>query len=426
MSKHAHSSHPKKKVEWDLKRILSTIFVTTISALLVFFFIASDAISSCGGGQSGRPLLARYEGGRIYLGDEELAGAITRLQEQNRDANSKELAKTALNQVAQARIFAAAARRFGLPVTDETRGAFLRSYLETAKISPEQFRSASRNYQREVIASLEGEYTRRALQMDIMAAGRATRLGMRIDSEVQAMKTAIDAVSLDLRTLLEGKNPSNDELRTWFESQKGIRGDEPWRRATSFETLTADTRTSLIESWKKANAAVLLMGAVKEMDDKMKLVEDAVKAGKSLDEAARSAGLPLVQSDFFAFGESPKSGDRAIPVNRDFFRQLAGVATGSTSPLIKISGGGESIPQAMLIFRVRERRTIPDYDPILVSDKAAFEKLPKPEQDRIRDLMRTQLKRIEEQTRYALFNDFFTSLWSAANFTIIEKTLDQL
>ena len=112
--------------------------------------------------------------------------------------------------------------------------------------------------------------------------------------------------------------------------------------------------------------------------------------------------------------------------NRDFFRQLAGVATGSTSPLIKISGGGESIPQAMLIFRVRERRTIPDYDPILVSDKAAFEKLPKPEQDRIRDLMRTQLKRIEEQTRYALFNDFFTSLWSAANFTIIEKTLDQL
>ena len=41
-------------------------------------------------------------------------------------------------------------------------------------------------------------------------------------------------------------------------------------------------------------------------------------------------------------------------------------------------------------------------------------------------LIRTQLKRIEEQGKYALFNDFFTYLWMAANFTINEENLKKL
>jgi hypothetical protein len=427
MSKYAPSSNKKKKVEWDLKRILSTVFVATISALLVVFFIAGDIGSSCGGGESkgGRPLLAKFSGGRIYLGDEELGNRISRMQEEYRGAEQKDLAKAALSQMVQERVFGAAARSYGLPLSEETRRAILYRYLDSVKVSPAQFASANRSYRKSVEDSINSDHQRRALQADIMASARSTRLWLRIDNEVQSMKTAIDVVALDLKTLLENKAPTNDELRTWFKGQKGIRGEESWRRATSFEALTPEARTSLIDSWKKANSTLILMGAIKEMGDQLKIVEDALKDGKSLEAAAASAALPLANSDFFAFGENPTAGGREIPVNREFFSQLAGVATGAVSPLVKITGN-DGMPQAMLIFRVRDRRTIPDYNPSLVSDKASWDTLPKAEQDRIRNLMRAQLERIEKQTKYALFNDFFSSLYAKANVVLNTAELDKL
>ncbi|HOG64045.1 MAG TPA: SurA N-terminal domain-containing protein [Spirochaetota bacterium] len=423
MAKHASSAHSKQKVEWDLKRILSAIFVAAISGLLIVFFIASDAISSCSGssGQNGRLLLAEYKGGRIYLGDRDLANTVDNMQEQYRSANSQELAREAVNRTGQARIFSSAARRLGTAVTEET----LKALLLATFSDPAQFNSADRSYQKEVLSQIETDFLRKALQTDIMASSRTTRLGLRIDSEIQAMKTAIDVVSLDLFTLIKNKTPSNEELKTWFESQKGTRGEEVWRKATAFEAVTGEARTALIESWKKANAAALMMGAVKEMDDKLKIVDNAVMAGQSLEAAAAAAGLPVLRTDFFAFGETPKAGETMVPVNRDFFRTLSGVATGSTSTVVKIAEK-DGIPQAMLLFRVRERRTIPDYDPALIADKTAFDKLPASEQEKIRELIRTQLKRIEEQGKYALFNDFFTYLWMAANFTINEENLKKL
>ena len=270
------------------------------------------------------------------------------MQEQYRSANSQELAREAVNRTGQARIFSSAARRLGTAVTEET----LKALLLATFSDPAQFNSADRSYQKEVLSQIETDFLRKALQTDIMASSRTTRLGLRIDSEIQAMKTAIDVVSLDLFTLIKNKTPSNEELKTWFESQKGTRGEEVWRKATAFEAVTGEARTALIESWKKANAAALMMGAVKEMDDKLKIVDNAVMAGQS-SRPSRSSGLFL--TDFCLRDTRRRDHGACQP---GFFR------TRRCGDREHLDGGQDRREgrdsTGHVSFRVRERRTIPD------------------------------------------------------------------
>jgi len=419
MSKNTTQHKSPRKTEWDLKRVLSTTFVIFICALLILFFMFSDLSTSCDG--SGRSqkgaVLAKVDGNRISIGDEALGRRIQQLQERDHDATHESVVRQALDSLVWEQVLLKAVRESGATLSDETRRAILYRYLQEAQVDPRQFAAYDRAYRQSVESSLNSDHLKNAFQADILSSARSTRLALQIDSEIEAIKNSIELVRVDIRALADSKLPKNDELKAWFEKTKSQGGGEAWKRAASFEKLNDANKKALLESWKKVNYAPLVMSVNQDSLTKLKAIEDSVKAGTAFAAAAQASGLPVVTTDYFAHGEMPKAGGTDLAIDsRDFHNQVLTLAAGAVSGVIQT-------PTSVLIFRLRDRKVVPDADLALASDKAAFEKLPQDRQETVRTALRGKLELLNRRLKYALVQDVFTDFYNRAGVTINEKNL---
>ncbi|MDR2734416.1 MAG: SurA N-terminal domain-containing protein [Spirochaetota bacterium] len=420
MPKHIQNHPSVKKDQWDLKRILSTIFIVFISGLLILLFITGDIASSCGGGGAAQGLLAKIDGRSVYY--QQLGDEMNALQAENRNAGQEIDHEAILDQALDRHIARAVllygVKKSGLELAEATQLENLQRYLQQAEIPVSRFGSASKSWRREMERKLNEEYLCETFQSDIFAAPNPTELSLRIENEVRSKRVTVDLVYIDLRNMANAALPREGELETWFMQEAKAAGSETWRRAKSFEALNSAMRQELLDSWKKANFAQSYYAAFQETGDKMKTLEEGMAAGKNFALAAREAGVPLVQTAPFSWGEEPQAAGVSYPVNADFFRQALTLQPGSTSGVIKIP---DDFPMVYAIFQVRARQNAPGINIDLVSNREDFQKLPQWQQDEMRQNLRSLADRQIQQVQYALFQEILNFYYKQARVTRLQR-----
>ena len=403
-----------KKDRWDMKRILSTVFVAFISGLLILLFVVGDTSAGCGGGSAAQGVIARIDGRNIY--QDHLRDEMNAIQNENRstgqEMDHEDMLDRALNQYISQHVLLWGAQKAGITLSETTRLEILHTYYQQAQVSPAQFAAAPRSYRREIERRLNDMYLRETFQTDIYTSPNVTTLALRISSEVESIKSTVDLAYIDVRRMAEETTPSNEELQTYFAQAPRTEGTERWRRAKSFEELDRNALDELLLSWKKDNIQISYFTAVQEADRKMKAMEDALSAGKDLNLAAQEAGLPLYTTAPFSWGETPVSAGREFPVVGDFYRQALTLPPGSTSGVLKMPA---DFPQAIALFRVRSRQTVPGLDMDLLANKAELERLPAAQQETLRQSLRAFMEQRMQSARFAAMQEVYAYLYERAN-----------
>jgi len=417
MSKSAQNRPSSKKDRWDFKRIASTVFIVFISALLILLFITGDLASSCSGGAA-HGVLARVNGNPVYY--QSLVEEMNALQAQNQsagqEADHEALLDQALDSYIVREVMLYGARKTGITLSEATRRTLLYRYLGQAQLPPAQFASASKSYRRDVERRINESYLCESLQADIYTSYNTTALGLRIENEVRARRAALDLVYVDVRQMAEGRSPSDEELRGFFEQASQSAGKEGWRKAASFEGLVPSAREELAASWKNETFTSAYLAIFQETESKMKKLEDGLAEGKSLALAAQEAGLPVYATAPFSWDEIPSSAGREFPALRagEFYRQALTLPQGANSGVLKLPA---EFPQAFVFFQVRASQAAPKLDMDLLSNRAELEKLPAARQEELRQSFRTLVERHTERGRFALFQEAISFLYADAKVT---------
>jgi hypothetical protein len=409
-----------KKDRWDMKRILSTIFVAFISGLLVLLFVVGDCSAGFEGGGAGHGALARIAGRPVHYHD--LRDEMNIIQNESRRTEQEISHDTMLDQALGMFLlhntFLWGARQGGITLSEMTRLEILHHWFQQSQTPPRQFAAAPRSHRREVEQRINEAYLSDTFRYDIASSPNSTSLSLRIENEVRALRSTLDLVYIDIQRMADEITPGNEELREYFTQAAGSRGTERWRRVRNFDELDREARGELLESWKRENAQFSYFSAFQDANNRMDTLEQALAEGRALPIAAREAGLPLYTTAPFSWGETPRVGGREFPVSAEFYRPALTLPEGSTSGVMRMPA---DFPQVLLLFRVRARQNVPVLDMDLLANRAEFERLPAARQAEMRRSLNSLAEQHRQNASFAILQDVYSFLLNSARVTILPR-----
>lgn len=251
---------PKKTVEttWDLRKIVSTLFISFISIAMLIMFIFGSSVSSC---QASKMVLAEVGNRQVMMGSSLLADMMQNLQQQNKDLPQKQVAMQALDRIIMNLLMLQAADLNGIHVKDRFLKHLLDSYLTQHKIPARNFNQAGFNARQALLNDLREQFQRNALRFDILSAVRVTETQLRIDEMVNGLKARVAAVIVDPATVAAQNTATPAELKAFFSGNSAkynqrllashILIDKEARAAALYKQLSKADKAAFAEAAKK-------------------------------------------------------------------------------------------------------------------------------------------------------------------------------
>lgn len=223
-AKQLPESGKKKKADapWDLRKILSTIFISFISIAMLIMFVFGSSVGSC---QASKRVLAEVGSQQIMIGSSEHYDIMQRIQKQNKQLSQQQAAMQALDQLIMNKLLLIAADRNGIVVKDSFLKVLLNNYLAQIKKPAKWFNRELKFQQRQQLLSfLRDQFKQSALRFDILSAVRQTQTKLRIEEMINGLQARVAAVIVNPATVAKQLQATPAQLQAFFSTNTGSYG----------------------------------------------------------------------------------------------------------------------------------------------------------------------------------------------------------